>query len=96
MIQTLQEVLEKEVIGEEELAILSANIDILSDKDKVRFGFIEDTTLSEEYVDDKADVEKEAKAEVKAAEKEAKAEAELKAKKADEKEAEAELKAKKA
>ena len=75
MIQTLQEVLEKEVIGEEELAILSENIDILSDKDKVRFGFIEDTTLSEEYVDDKADVEKEAKAEVKAKK-------ELKAKKA--------------
>lgn len=81
MTQTLQEVLEKEVIGEEELAILSANIDILSDKDKVRFGFIEDTTVSEENVDDKA-AEKEAK---KAAEKEAKAE--VKAKK------EAELKA---
>ena len=35
----LQDVLKKDVIGEAELAILSKNIHLLSDKDKKRFGF---------------------------------------------------------
>ena len=36
---SLQEVLKKESIGEEELKILSANMHLLSREDKIRFGF---------------------------------------------------------
>lgn len=36
----LQEALSKEVIGEEELAVISANIDLVSVEDKIRLGFM--------------------------------------------------------
>lgn len=36
----LQEALSKKVIGEEELAVISANIELVSVEDKIRLGFL--------------------------------------------------------
>ena len=40
MDKKLQEVLKKDTIGEEDLKVLSMNMNVLSDEDKVRFGFM--------------------------------------------------------